>query len=255
MDFSLARNRANCSRLILFQLHQQVDVLLHLPVVRKRMIFAAHAQHGRLEAAGDFERGDARGIGLQRQRDQVVEDRNIVDQAARPPAPACRASAWESRPSGGAVRDPVSTSRTEVKYSSSFARSPWIQLALERIRVGAHRIENGSLQAEAILHLIAIGAAVVDEQLAEQLARPLDRRDARAAARPAHHAAAVQAVLGADRQRGKARHAADRLGRALIEGDVALGHALGVDRAHAAEIGVDGEVAALHAVIEAGEHA
>src|SRR5688572_11406259 len=63
----------------------------------------------------------------------------------------------------------------------------------------------------------------------------------------------MQAIFGADGERREARRSCDGLGGALVDADVALRHALSVRGLHAAEVGVDGEVTALVAVIEAGE--
>src|SRR6185312_2060391 len=94
---------------------------------------------------------------------------------------------------------------------------------------------------------------IVDEEFAEEFARSLDGRHARAGTGPTHHASTMEAVLGAYRDRRKAGRTPDGFGRALIDGDVAFGHALRVDGAHAAQVGVDSEVAALDAVVEARE--
>ena len=86
---------------------------------------------------------------------------------------------------------------------------------------------------------------VVEEEFTEEFLGSGDRRNTGSAAGPAHHATAMQAVFGANRERGKAGCAADRFGCALIDADVAIGHAFGIDGANAAQIGVHGEVGRL----------
>src|SRR5688500_2383129 len=99
-------------------------------------------------------------------------------------------------------------------------------MTTERLRVTVHRVQNGTLQRELVSRPRAIVLILRDEQFPEKLLRSGYRRDAGAAARPAHHAPAVQAVFGTNRQRWKPRNAPDRFRGTLVEADVSLGHSL-----------------------------
>ena len=94
--------------------------------------------------------------------------------------------------------------------------------------------DGGVLVSYVYPGAIEICAGLAEEEIAEEFLGTFDGGDAHAAAGPAHHAAAVDAVLGADGEGRESGGSGDGFGGALVERDVAFGHALGVGGADAA---------------------
>ena len=79
--FQFREETGELLHLVFLELEETVDVFLHLTVVGERVIIFAETEGGGVEAAGDFERGDAGRISLEREGDEIVEDGEIGDEA------------------------------------------------------------------------------------------------------------------------------------------------------------------------------
>lgn len=212
------------------------------------VIALADTERAAFEVAADFKRGDAGGIGLEGERDEIVEDGEIGNEIGVFRFVDVGFRFWDVGPLF-AESDLFLhvTKRGEILVE--FFAVAVAELAGERFGVAVNGIKDRCLEIELIGAAGDVGGIVRSEEFAEEFVGRGDRRDACAAARPTHHAAAVEAVLGSDGEGGKAGGAPNGFSGALIDADVALGHRFGVHATDAAEEGVDGEVAALETVV------
>ena len=122
------------------------------------------------EVAAEQQRGDARLVGLERQRDDVAHQPHVLadvfGQAVVGPlhreAAACRVSARSRRPCPCRSRmrsTRFSTSRTLVRYSSSLALSPALTCRLQVSAALLHAVEDA---------LVALAAAVLEQAVERQ---------------------------------------------------------------------------------------
>ena len=220
--------------------------------MREGVIIFAQIKGGGFKTTGDLQGGDASGIGLQGEGDQIIQHRQIGDETG-----VLRFLDAGLRFGHGG---PLFAER-ELFFHIAHRVEVLIELFLialaegffEVFGVAIHGVEDAAVEGDLIVSAGAEGGIVRDKELAEQFARAGDGWHAGAAAGPGHEAAAVNAIFGADGEGGESGRSADGFGGTLVDGDIAIGHALGVHGADAAEVGMDGKVAAFVAVVEALE--
>ncbi len=243
---------AELGDLVFFQGDEVGDDLGVVVVMGKAVVGLVDAEVLRQEVAADFEGGDAGGVGLKGEGDQLIKHGQIFDAVAVGRAIKRGLGLGLVGPALAefeALFDVAHGGEVFVELGFVFA----VDLTGEAVGFFEDGVEDGGLD---LVFLNAAGLAVfgvANEQSFEEFGGASDGRDADAGLGPGDLAAAVDAAFGADGEGGETGLEADFIGQVLVDGDVAMWAVLGLGIEDAGEEGVDGEVAAFDAVIKAAE--
>ena len=221
-------------------------------MVRAAVIAALTADGGSVERSRHLDRGHAGGVGLQREQDEIEEDRHLLGNAAVAGLRDAGRRPWPRQPGLFLLQRGLHFSdgaEIVVELASVVRREPRLHavgLIEDGVEDRAATVVGGDLSRGGLRRVVA-------KEQPKHLAHLLDRRHEHAAAGPGEFCAA-----GAGGARGRVENrkpclADDCAAEELVERDVAVGHRGGVGRLDPGEERVREPVAAVGAVVEVRE--